>query len=200
MTWTKLSDAFGDECASLSDAAFRTHVEALLWIMRRETGGVISDRDVLRFAETENPDEAIAELIACGFWTRSTRRTRGVTYHVMHHMEHQDDPELTRVRREKAAERSRNWRRKRAGLDGERVTERITDTDTESVTSRAGSGLVGSGLEQATPVQADPGPTPSAPGTAMYPNPRQRATPDEYVNGANAVRAAIQRKAGDSRE
>ncbi len=62
MTWAKLSDSFGDEVAGLSDAAFRTHVEALLWTMRRETDGHLAERDVRRFAETADPAAAVQEL------------------------------------------------------------------------------------------------------------------------------------------
>jgi len=70
VTWLKLSDDFHDQCAALSDAAYRTHVEALGWVMRRETGGSLSRRDVLRCIETEDPDAAIEELLAGGFWKR----------------------------------------------------------------------------------------------------------------------------------
>ena len=50
--WLKLSDDFGDDCArlKLSDAAFRTLVESLLWAMRRENGGSIDNIDIRRFA------------------------------------------------------------------------------------------------------------------------------------------------------
>ncbi|MGC7224587.1 hypothetical protein RBA13_22790, partial [Mycobacteroides abscessus subsp. massiliense] len=35
MTWTKLSDDYGDDCWRLSDAAFRTHTEGLCWSNRK---------------------------------------------------------------------------------------------------------------------------------------------------------------------
>ena len=31
MTWTKLGDEYGGECWELSDAAFRLHIEGLVW-------------------------------------------------------------------------------------------------------------------------------------------------------------------------
>ena len=37
MTWTKLSDDFGDDCWELSDAAYRLHVEGLLWSNRNSS-------------------------------------------------------------------------------------------------------------------------------------------------------------------
>jgi hypothetical protein len=36
--WTKLGDEFGDATWNLSDAAFRTHVEALMWVQQARAG------------------------------------------------------------------------------------------------------------------------------------------------------------------
>ena len=114
MTWTKLSDDFGDDCvrAGLSDAAFRTHVEGLIWAMRRETGGFLDDLDIRRAIETENPAAAIAELLAVGFWERDRRG-----YRIGHHIDHQVEPDVIAHRRKLATERKRRQRRKQAGLD-----------------------------------------------------------------------------------
>lgn len=35
MTWTKVSDDFTDECWTLSDEAFRLHIEGLTWSNRK---------------------------------------------------------------------------------------------------------------------------------------------------------------------
>ena len=116
MTWTKLSDDFGDDCAraGLSDAAFRLHVEGLLWAMRRENGGHVDLRDIARFADASDPTAAVVELVAAGFWQRDGKDCR-----IVHHMEHQPEPEVLAARRKKTAERLRRHRRERAGLDGE---------------------------------------------------------------------------------
>lgn len=114
MTWTKLSDDFSDECHTLSDAAFRTHVEALIWVMRRETGGHIDSRDLKRFAESPHADMAVTELVACGWWSVEAQG-----YRVNHHMEHQPEPDLIAKRRELTAQRVKKHRRKKAGLDQE---------------------------------------------------------------------------------
>ncbi len=113
MTWLKLSDDFSDQCAraGLSDAGYRMHVEGLGWCMRRETGGHLSERDVLRCAETGDPADAVRELLGCGFWTRE-----GSGYRVLHHMDLQDDPELIAQRRKNATQRMREYRRRQAGL------------------------------------------------------------------------------------
>lgn len=108
VTWTKLSDDFGDECAALSDAAFRTHVEGLLWVMRRETGGALTPRDVRRFAETTNPLDAIAELVGADLWRETT-----TGWHIVHGMNHQPTPEEVQARKAQAAARSKAYRARR---------------------------------------------------------------------------------------
>lgn len=145
MTWLKLSDDYADELArfDLSDAAFRTHTEALLWVMRRETGGHLAERDVARFADSAQADSAVNELCAHGLWERA-----GPDYIVRFHMEHQPDPEVLAARRASTAKRVQKHRRKQAGLatepPGNAVTERVTPPVTERVT-RDGSGRAGTG-------------------------------------------------------
>lgn len=113
MTWLKLSDDFPDALArvGLSDAAFRTHVEALCWVMRRETGGRLSERDVRRACESTEVAHAVDELVDAGFWDRTPDG-----YVVAHHMEHQIEPEVLLHRRAQNAARQRRHRRKKAGL------------------------------------------------------------------------------------
>lgn len=68
MTWTKLGDEFGDESWGLSDAAWRTHVEALMWSNRLGLDLMIPRRHLNRFAFTADPAAAAAELCATGWW------------------------------------------------------------------------------------------------------------------------------------
>lgn len=146
MTWTKLSDDFADDCArvGLSDAAFRVHVEGLLWCMRRETGGTFDALAVRRGLEVADPDTAIAELLAVGFW----QRVEG-GYLVVHGMEHQPEPEVLEKRRDNDAERQRRKRRKDAGLLPEKDVSRRDDTrDNPRDPGRDGTGLVGTGKAQ----------------------------------------------------
>jgi hypothetical protein len=114
VTWTKLSDDFTDDCAraGLSDSAVRTHVEGLVWTMRRESAGFLDHRDIRKAIETNNSAAAIAELIAVGFWQRLEHG-----WQIVHHMEHQPEPDLIARRRLLAAERVRKHRRRKAGLD-----------------------------------------------------------------------------------
>jgi hypothetical protein len=111
MTWTKLSDTFGSEVSRLSDAAFRMHVEGLLYVMRNETGGLIPTEALGWFAGTEDPGKAVAVLLDRSFWI-----DRGDAYEVVHHMEHQPEPDVIAKRRENDAKRQARKRRRDAGL------------------------------------------------------------------------------------
>ncbi|TCO22356.1 hypothetical protein EV652_110342 [Kribbella steppae] len=138
MTWTKLSDDFGDQVAGLSDAAFRTHVEALVWTMRRCTGGMLTDRDVRRFAESPDADAGVKELVALGYWTEED-----TGYRIRHHMEHQPEPDLVERRRGQAAERQRRKRRRDAGLVESHPSRRDSLSDDTRYPGRDGSGRDG---------------------------------------------------------
>lgn len=119
MTWLKTSDDFPDDCArvGLSDAAYRTHHEGLSWVMRRETGGIVDERDIRRFAETTQPAAAVAELLAVGFWRKTV-----TGWLIVHGMADQPDPDVLQKRRDKAAQRQQRFRRKAAGLDEDEPT------------------------------------------------------------------------------
>ncbi|SIJ77661.1 Uncharacterised protein [Mycobacteroides abscessus subsp. bolletii] len=81
MTWTKLSDDYGDDCWRLSDAAFRTHTEGLCWSNRKLLDLVIPKSDVQRFAK--HP-AAVRELVTEGYW-----RERSDDYVIEHHAQYQ---------------------------------------------------------------------------------------------------------------
>lgn len=66
--WTKFGDEFSDEARDMSDAAFRTHAEALMWSNRRGLDLLIPKRDIKRFAETADPDLAAKELVHASWW------------------------------------------------------------------------------------------------------------------------------------
>jgi hypothetical protein len=114
VSWLKKSDDFGRDCRDLSDAAYRLHDEGLLWVMYRENGGRFPKRELYWFAGTLDPDKAVAELLACGFWLDLV-----TDYEIKHHMEHQTEPEVMRKRRENDAKRQRARRRKAVGLPAE---------------------------------------------------------------------------------
>ncbi len=80
MTWTKLSDDFSDDCWTLSDPAFRLHVEGLVWNNRKLLDLRLPIEDVRRF---KRPD-AVQELLDGGWWRRE-----GDAYVIQHHAAYQ---------------------------------------------------------------------------------------------------------------
>jgi hypothetical protein len=106
VTWTKLGDEFPAEARDLSDAAFRTHVEALVWSNTRLLDLRIPKGDLKRFAESLCVDLAVAELVQSGWW-----RDRGATWDVgRKHPEWQ--PSRKSVEEIRAAWRARDRRRR----------------------------------------------------------------------------------------
>src|SRR5271166_4065258 len=92
MTWTKLSDDFSDDCWRLSDAAWRLHVEGLLW-SNRKLLDLRLDKDEMRLW-AKHP-EAAPELLACGWW-----RDDGDAYVIIHHACYQRPSEAVLARQE----------------------------------------------------------------------------------------------------
>jgi hypothetical protein len=71
MTYAKFGTEFGDDCAeaNLSDAAFRTHMEAISYIYGQENFDCTVKKSTRhRWAGSERAEHAVAELIAKGMW------------------------------------------------------------------------------------------------------------------------------------
>lgn len=141
--WLKLSDDFDDHLGDLSSDAFRVHVQGLLHVMRREKSPVLTRRDVRRFADVEDPDAAVVELLKAGLWISEPEGK----VRIVHQMEHQIEPEVIAARKAANAARQRRHRLKKAGLadadekpKGEDVTRYVTPGTTDD------PGLVGAGL------------------------------------------------------
>lgn len=135
MTWTKLSDDFADDAWTLSDAAFRLHVEGLLWSNRKLLDLVVPKDDVRRFAR--HP-EAAAELVRMAFW-----REEDDGWVIIHHGAYQPTREAV-VRRQEA--NSKNGRRggRPKSLETESLShsksESLSESLSESITHRDGTG------------------------------------------------------------
>ena len=146
--WLKLTDDFPVRAAEagLSDAAVRSHIDALCSIMAREKGPVLTRRDLRRFLESDDADRAVAELLAVGWWVRQDDGT----VRVVENMPDQPEPEVIAKRREATADRKRRERLRRAGLDidpetGEIVSRRDVPRDGTRDPGRGGVGRDGSG-------------------------------------------------------
>jgi hypothetical protein len=83
MTWSKYGAEYSDELANagVSDAAFRTHTEAIGWLYRVEDLKLrIPKHLVRRFAGSDEYDHAAKELTDLGLW-----RDRGDAWELVHH-------------------------------------------------------------------------------------------------------------------
>jgi hypothetical protein len=128
MTFGKWSDDFADECWTLSDAAFRLHVEGLCWSARKLLDCVIPATDLPRIAR--HP-EAVHELLAVGWW--EVLDVPAGHYRIIHNAGYQPLREDVLHRQKVNAENSRKavaarkkWARERR-LPTESVTESVTD-------------------------------------------------------------------------
>jgi hypothetical protein len=126
VTFTRLGDEFPAIAVGLSDAAWRTHVEGLIWSVNRGLDLLIPKRDVIRFAETSAEiDDVMAELLDKGWWLEmpdaydigvvEQDRTRQWQYTA--------DQRL--AKRAKDRERQSAWRA-RAASETDEITSKVT--------------------------------------------------------------------------
>jgi len=147
MTWTKLSDDFADDCWTLSDAAFRVHVEGLTWSNRKLLDLRIPKSDVRRFAK--NP-EAVAELVEIGWWSDA-----GEFYLIRHHANYQRSREdVIKQQAANAANGRRGGRPRKPPREqaselttSSPETQSLTDSPSESTTERDRTGQDRTGLD-----------------------------------------------------
>ncbi len=138
MTWTKLSDDFGDDCHTLSDLAFRLHVEGLCWSNRKLLDCHIPTADLRRFAT--HPDAA-QELVDVGWWSQVPDG-----FIIRHHATYQ------RTREQVLNQQSANVANGRKGgrprvVRTEPETHSQTESLTESKTERDGTGQASTGAQ-----------------------------------------------------
>ncbi|MFJ2542746.1 hypothetical protein [Microbacterium sp. NPDC087589] len=103
MTWTRLSDNYDGTTVNLSDAAFRTDVQGLIWCNRNLTDGVLTQRAVRLVSVT---DAAVEELVDAGMWTPTADG-----YQL--DWSEQETAEAVRKRRDHTAARNREYRQRK---------------------------------------------------------------------------------------
>jgi hypothetical protein len=147
--WLKLSDDFADDLYrdQLSDSAFRTHVEGLAWSCRHLLDGRLPRRSLMRFAFSDDPEAAAAELVAAGYWQQDAD-----AWLIVHHIEHQADRDAVLRRRRVDAQRQARNREKRlqqaeSRSESDRESRRDTHCDDPRDPGRVGTGLAGSGRD-----------------------------------------------------
>lgn len=125
MTWTKLGDEFSDECANtgLSDAAYRTHVEAIAWIYRVERMDLHIPKHLLRrFVGSEQWESGVRDLVALDWWRDGVDH-----YELLHHADV--------IRQSIAAQQSKRARDKKAQSDKRRRDEARTGSVSDAVSA-----------------------------------------------------------------
>jgi hypothetical protein len=145
MVWAKLNDTYGDDCATLSDAAFRTHTEGLGWTMRRVTEGRITKRELRRFAETAEPEAAVAELIEARWWEDHETGDGWTILHDMHYQRTRDQVESDRTA---AAERQRKWREAHGKKKPRSKPEGTVREDVERLCAHLADRIEGNGAKR----------------------------------------------------
>lgn len=146
MTWTKLGDEFGDECWTLTDAAFRLHVEGLCWSNRMLTDGRIDKEDMRRWAKHPG---AASELVRARWW-----EDRQDHYQIVHHFGYQRTRD--QIARQSIVN-SRNGKkggRPRHGAQ-QTKTQSVSESASESQSERDRTGQARTGAAQVDVSQRD---------------------------------------------
>lgn len=132
MTWTKLGSEFFDDCAEagLSDAAVRTHLEAIGYLYGQENYNLTLKKSTMgRWAGSDQREQASADLVAAGMW-----RDSGTEWTVVHHADVIRQSLTAQLKkREDDKEGKRKRRRAPVGTDvGSDVAATQTDSQTGS--------------------------------------------------------------------
>lgn len=159
MTWVKTGDEFCDDAADLTDAAVRTHMDALHWSARRLLDLHIPKRDQRRFAFSPDADAGIEELVGRGWWV-----DEGTTWFVAYHADWQWSREQVTRRRESNAQAQERGRRHKRGdhslclpdrcpSAADTTADTADDTNADHAADPVGLGWVGDGTTKSSPME-----------------------------------------------
>jgi hypothetical protein len=142
--WTKLGDEFGDAAWNLSDAAHRTHIDALMWSNRLGLDLVVPKRHLRRFAFSDQADVAADELCSAGWW-----KDTGDFWDVGQRFpEWQMESAVVEQRRSSAALRQRRHRMHKAGNHGLCLPQNCPEVTSDVTRDKTHDpGRVGTGRE-----------------------------------------------------
>jgi hypothetical protein len=134
MTWTKLGSEYSNNLFNdgLSDAAYRTHSEAIQWVYDNELTDCRFAKNCLqRFAGSERRGDAAEELIRAEYW-----RDDGSHYVLLHHAEViRQSLAAQQAKRDGDRARQQRHRTKKTTITPG-VTRDITDDDAETQTDK----------------------------------------------------------------
>lgn len=151
MTWTRLSDDFADDCGTLSDQAFRLHVEGLCWSARKLLDCAIPISHLPKFA---THPEAVVELVDVGWWTRTPS-----VFLIRHHAGYQRTRAAIIAQQEANSINGRRGGRPRKGTGAPREiveTHSLSDSLSDSKSERDGTGRERTHLGTSNYSNADP--------------------------------------------
>jgi hypothetical protein len=159
MTWTKTGAEFPDDAfnVELSDAAYRTHHEAITYLYKIErTDCYIRTDEVRRFAGSPHAEMAVTDLVNIGWW-----RVKGQGYEVIHHAEvirasivFQQKKRATSRKTSKTYRSSEAAKKKAA--DSAEVTPDVTDDVTRHADRQTDKQLEGDEKQQGWPTRVVP--------------------------------------------
>ena len=139
MTWAKFGTEFFEELmlAGVSDAAARTHAEAIAWVYRtgelaEQVTMAVPKRLLPKIAGTAEPDLAAEELRDAGLW-----REAGGCWVIVHHADVvRQSIAAQRAKRERDR-KAQNRHRTRAGVSAD-VSAPVNQTDRQTSSSTGG--------------------------------------------------------------
>jgi hypothetical protein len=118
VTWTKTGSEFPDDAynVELSDAAYRTHHEAITYLFKLErTDCYIRTDEVRRFAGSPHAEMAVTELVGQGWW-----KVKGQGYEVVHHGDVIRSGVTAQVNKRNRNKRNQqDWRNRQSGTRGD---------------------------------------------------------------------------------
>jgi hypothetical protein len=181
MTWTKLGDEFAHDARRLSDAAVRTHLDAVIWSNLHGLDLLVPVADLPRLAYSPEAGAAASELTAAGWW-----EDRGDHWYLAYRAEWQPTHEQVRERRERDAERKRRARGVAVMPDVARDGRRES-AGTSARTSGVSPGRVGSGATHPPDPTTDQGQGQKRQHVTNSQNRRVRDVPDTGAGRAPRI-------------
>jgi coenzyme F420-reducing hydrogenase alpha subunit len=134
VTWTKTGSEFPDDAynVELTDAAYRTHHEAITYLFKLERSDCyVRTDEVRRFAGSPHADMAVTELVNLGWW-----RVKGQGYEVLHHADVIRGGIVAQVNKRSRNKRNQQaWRQRQAGADESADVSAYADRQTDKQAS-----------------------------------------------------------------
>lgn len=139
MTWTKTGSEFPEDAfrVQLTDAAYRTHHEAITYLFKTEgTDCYIRTDEVRRFAGSPHAEMAVTELVGQGWW-----RVHQQGYEVVHHGDVIRSGITAQVKKRERNKRNQQaWRDRNVSDDISAYADRQTDKQLDVSHIEAGTG------------------------------------------------------------